>query len=162
MAVIVIVASIVAPKMSRFFQGRTLDNEARRFITLTRYAQNRAVSEGIPMLVWMDEKNRRYGAEAQPGYLEKDDKAVEYDLATDLEIEVGSPISSYIDPTRQQATPQLPANLRYIRIGTDGYISDQSPQMILIRRDENDVLAIGPSRNWQSYEISTNKFLALR
>lgn len=170
MALIVIIASIVTPQMSNFFRGRTLNNEARRFMTLTRYAENRAVSEGVPMLLWIDEQNREYGLEAQPGYLDKDDKAVEYQLADDLQIEVGNPVSPYgttsqydtTVTTQQPVMASLPTNRRYILFSPDGFINLQSPDMILIRRDQNDVVAIGPSRNWQSYEIFTNNIYASR
>jgi Tfp pilus assembly protein FimT len=94
MALIVIMAAVVTPRMAGFFRGRTLDNEARRFVTLTRHGQNRAVSEGIPILVWIDEEKQLYGVEAQPGYLEKDDRALEYPVADELTIEAGEPLTS--------------------------------------------------------------------
>ena len=53
MAVLAIVLAIIAPSLGNFFRGRTLDSEARRFVSLTRYAESRAVSEGSPMLLWM-------------------------------------------------------------------------------------------------------------
>jgi type II secretion system protein H len=162
MALIVIIASVVTPRMASFFHGRTLANEARRFTTLTRYARDRAVSEGVPMLVWVDEKNHRYGLEAQPGFLEKDEQAVDYTLASDLEIEVGNPISTYQTINNQNLSRSLPTNLRYIRIGPDGFIGEQSPEMILLKRDASDIVAIGPSRNWQNYEVFTNRNYAVR
>jgi type II secretion system protein H len=166
MALLVVIAAIVTPQMSQFFRGRTLENEARRFMTLTRYGQNRAVSEGIPMLVWIDEQNRRYGLEAQPGFLDQDHdgKAVEYELAGELEIEVGSAISTYGVTGTQVMGRNLPANARLIRFQPDGFISDQSPELILIRRTAaaSDFMAIGPGRNWQHYEIYTNHVYALR
>jgi len=161
MALIVVMAALVTPRMAEFFRGRTLDNEARRFLTLTRYGQNRAVSEGVPMLVWVDREKRRYGVEAQPGYLEKDDKALEYTLADGLEIEVADSLTSYGTANAQVIARNLPANLRFIRFSPDGFISDVSPEYVLIRRTENDVVAISPGRNWQSYEINTNKVYAL-
>jgi len=162
MALLVIIATIVTPRMASFFRGRTLDNEARRFMTLTRYAQSRAVSEGTPMLVWMDEEIRSYGLEAQPGYLEKDDLAVEYTLATDLEFKIGQPLSTYETADAQLISRNLPTHRRFIRFGPDGFISEQSPEVILIRHGDNNVLAISPSRTWQYYEINTNALYALR
>ncbi len=161
MAVIVVMAAVVTPRMADFFRGRALDNEARRFMTLTRYGQNRAVSEGVPMLVWIDEEKRRYGLEAQPGYLEKDEKAVEYNLAENLEIEVGNALTTYGTANAQLISRTLPANVRFIRFGPDGFLSEASPEYILIRRSETDVLAIGPGRNGQQYEIYTNNVYAL-
>lgn len=166
MALLVIIAAIVTPQMSQFFRGRTLENEARRFMTLTRYGQSRAVSEGIPMLVWIDEQGRRYGLEAQPGFLDQDEdtKAVEYELAGELEIEVGTELSAYGVTGTQIMGRNLPANARLIRFEPDGFISDQSPELILIRRTAtaSDFVAIGPGRNWQHYEVYTNQIYALR
>jgi len=162
MALIVIMASVVTPRMADFFRGRKLDNEARRFVTLTRYGQSRAVSEGIPMLVWIDEEKQLYGIEAQPGYLQKDPKALEYSVAEELKIEVSEPLTSYGVTKEQEISRTLPTKLRFIRFGPDGFVSDASPQYVLISRDKDDVVAIGPSRDWQGYEIYTNNIYALR
>src|SRR4051794_2206607 len=53
MTVLTIPASITAPALANFFRGRTLDSEARRILALTRQGQNRAVSEGLPMELWL-------------------------------------------------------------------------------------------------------------
>jgi type II secretory pathway pseudopilin PulG len=161
LALIVIMAGVTVPRMAAFFRGRTLDNEARRFMTLTRYAQNRAVAEGIPMLVWIDESKQLYGLEAQPGYLDPDPKALEYRVAEELEIEVGESLTTYGASSARDVARSLPANLRFIRFGPDGFLSEVSPEYVLIGRDENDGVAIAPSRNWQQYEILTNNAYAL-
>ena len=36
------------------FRGRNLDNEARQFLSLTRYGQSRAISEGVPVELWIN------------------------------------------------------------------------------------------------------------
>lgn len=162
LALMVVLASIVAPRMAGFFQGRVLDNEARRFLSLVRYAQSRAVTEGLPMLVWMDEEGRRYGLQAQPGFLEKDDKAVEYTLADDLELEVGQPLSTVQTVSNQRLTGTLPTHWRVIRFSPDGFLGDQSPEAVWLRRNADTVVAMGPTRTWQSYEIVTNLNVALR
>ena len=48
MFLLAIVAGFVAPQMSSFIRGRNLNFEARRLLSLTHYAQQRAVSEGVP------------------------------------------------------------------------------------------------------------------
>ncbi|MCX6930914.1 MAG: prepilin-type N-terminal cleavage/methylation domain-containing protein, partial [Verrucomicrobia bacterium] len=53
MALLTIVISLTAPSLSKFFRGRTLDSEARRLLALTRSGQSRAVSEGMPMDLWV-------------------------------------------------------------------------------------------------------------
>src|SRR6516162_6663029 len=56
LALLVIITSIAAPTMSRFIRGRALDSEAQRMMALMHAAQSRAVSEGAPMMLWLDEK----------------------------------------------------------------------------------------------------------
>jgi type II secretion system protein H len=162
LALMVVLASIVAPRMAGFFQGRVLDNEVRRFLSLVRYAQSRAVTEGVPVLVWMDEENRRYGLQVQAGFLEKDDKAVEYTLADDIELEVGQPLTTAQTLAEQRLTGTLPTHWRAIRFSPDGFLGDQSPEAIRLRRNADIVVAMGPTRTWQSYEIVTNLNIAQR
>ena len=61
MALLAIAASLAAPQMASFFRGRSLDQEARRMLSLTHYAQSRAVTEGFPMLLWIDPASGQYG-----------------------------------------------------------------------------------------------------
>src|SRR6185295_17263880 len=67
MAMLLIVLAVSFPSLRGFFRGRNLDNEARRFLALTRYAHNRAVSEGYPMVLWIDANQGTYGMQAQTG-----------------------------------------------------------------------------------------------
>jgi len=65
LALLVIITSIAAPSMANFVRGRALDSEARRMIALMHAAQSRAVSEGLPMVLWVDEKQNAYGMQAE-------------------------------------------------------------------------------------------------
>jgi len=158
MAILVIAMAMVVPRMANFFQGRALAVEARRFMTLTRYAQTRAVAEGIPMVLWIDRINRSYGLNAQPGYLVSDDeKAVEYSLGEDLQIETGEARSIY-GATLQNSMKGLTPNLPVIRFTPDGFISEMSPETVLISDRSDDVLVVAPTRMRLSYEIKTNGY----
>ncbi|NJM55576.1 MAG: prepilin-type N-terminal cleavage/methylation domain-containing protein, partial [Verrucomicrobiae bacterium] len=48
MALLIVTTTFLAPQLSEFFRGRSLDSEAKRFLALTRLAQSRAVAEGVP------------------------------------------------------------------------------------------------------------------
>jgi type IV fimbrial biogenesis protein FimT len=65
LALLVVITSLAAPAMSNFIRGRALDSEARRLFSLMHAAQSRAVSEGMPMVLWVDEKSGSYGFEAE-------------------------------------------------------------------------------------------------
>src|SRR5215510_12544423 len=84
MTILTIAVSLTAPALANFFRGRTLDSEARKLLSLTRLGQSRAVSEGIPMQLWLDAVDGKYGLEAEPSYEETDPKAVEISLDSGL------------------------------------------------------------------------------
>src|SRR5437016_14129570 len=65
MAMLLIVLAVAAPSLSKFFRGRTLDSEARRFVSLTRYGQSRAVSDGVPSGFWIDPNQGSHGLEQE-------------------------------------------------------------------------------------------------
>src|SRR5512140_2220416 len=87
MALLVIAISIAAPTLANFFRGRTLNSEARRLLSLTHHGQGRAVSEGIPMVLWVDTDKKNYGLEQESGWDERDGKAVELQFDKDLKVE---------------------------------------------------------------------------
>lgn len=72
MATLGIVIAIAAPMLSNFFRGRRLESEARRFVALARYGQNRAVSDGVPMILWLDRTEGTYGLREEDGYALRD------------------------------------------------------------------------------------------
>src|SRR5438874_13384988 len=80
MTVLTIAVSITAPALANFFRGRSLNSEARRLLALTREGQSRAVSEGLPMDLWLDAQQGAYGLEAESSYEENDRKAVDFNL----------------------------------------------------------------------------------
>lgn len=156
MAILLIVLAVSFPSLRGFFRGRNLDNEARRFLSLTRYAQNRAVSEGYPMVLWVDAKQRTYGMQAQTGYLDEDDKSVEYKIDETLELEVTRSTLVRTTATQRNETASVAGNLPAIRFMPDGFYSDSSPERIAIRQDDKDEVWIAKSENRLTYEIQTS------
>lgn len=161
MALLVIVIAVTFPGLQGFFKGRALESETRRFASLARYGQSRAVSEGIPMALWINARAGTYGLEAQSGYLERDDKAVEYELDKDLEIEV-----TQTSLNRAQMTPEQQYRHRNqtagrnanpeIRFAPDGSIDLISPESVCIRGEGKSARWIAQSENRLGYEVRTN------
>jgi len=156
MALLTIVIAVAAPSLANFFRGRTLDSEARRFVSLTRYGQSRAVSEGVPMVLWMDTKLGTYGLREETGYSDQDAKSVEFVLGQDLHLMVADlpATSGLLAAVRrtQQADPNVPT----LRFQPDGFIDETSPQSVEIREGDRDSVWITQSRNRLNYEIHTN------
>jgi Tfp pilus assembly protein FimT len=142
MALLVIVVAVTFPTLKGFFAGRTLDSEGRRFLTLTRYGQSRAESEGIPMTLWIDPLQGSYGLEAQRGFVDRDNKSVEYSLDEKLDIEISQAGLNRAQLTseqqlRRKTTGGTRNSNSEIRFAPDGSIDVASPQSICIREAKN-------------------------
>ena len=168
MALLTIVISLTAPKLSRFFHGRTLDSEARRLLALTRSGQSRAVSEGVPMDLWVDAEQGSFGLEAEPSYETSDAKAVNFTLDGGLQLEVVNKTivapAAIMNRGRQASTASVPrvtlvhATLPTIRFLPDGSIGESSPQMLHLTSSDSGSLWLAQARDGVSYEIrSTDK-----
>lgn len=121
LALLVVITSIAAPAMSKFIRGRALDSEARRLAALMHAAQSRAVSEGAPMMFWVDEKAGRYGLEAETSGQNGDQKAEELTVDSTLAIAVLN-----VGTGVQTTFKNLPA----IKFLADGTVDENSPQTV--------------------------------
>jgi len=155
MAMLLIVLAVSFPSLRGFFRGRNLDSEARRFLSLTRYAQNRAVSEGYPMVLWIDAKQRTYGMQAQTGYLDEDAKSVEYKIDETLELEVTRPMLIRTSSAQRNEAMSVVGNLPSIRFTPDGFYADSSPEQIILRQEDKEEVVIAKTGNRIAYEIQT-------
>ena len=118
LALLVIITSIAVPHMAGFIRGRALDSEARRVMAAMHVAQSRAVSEGMPMVLWVDEKGGAYGFETETSGQNGDPKAEKLTMDATLGIAVVSAAN---------ATPITFKNLPAIRFQADGTIDEDSP-----------------------------------
>ena len=155
MAILIVVLSMSATSLSSFFKGRTLQSEGSRFLALTRHAQNRAVSEGLPMSLWIDEEKDKYGLEIAPGFEDRDEKAKEFALGQDLSIEVHWADPGAIRPTGTGSEIVL-------RFTPEGYLDETNPDLIEIKDKSGAAVRIAQNRNRLNYEITTNNVLVLR
>jgi len=165
MALLTIVISLTAPSLSHFFRGRTLDSEARRLLALTRSGQSRAVSEGMPIDLWVDAADGAFGLEAEPSFDTSDPKAMEFTLDGGLKIAVvnravvapaillnrNTRVSTASTPRVVLARSSLPT----IRFLPDGSIGDNSPQMLCLTSTDGGSLWLAQSQDGLTYEIRT-------
>ncbi len=142
LALLAMVVGISAPALSPFFRGRRLNEEARRLLALTRYARYQAISYGVPMEIWLDQKTSEYGLRPQTGfYLPTKDANVTYQLADDLQF-----FSETIaDDASAQST---------IRFRPDGTLDSQSLESVQVKDTvRNEVVEIARIENRPAYEI---------
>jgi type II secretion system protein H len=163
MAMLAIVISVALPSLKGFFRGRNLDSEARRFLSLTRYGQSRAVSEGVPMELWIDARQKTYGLQAQTGYADTDTNAVQFTLDKDLQVEAVTPQAASLTQSNLWTQSAQPVgSLPMIRFQPDGFISETSPDQIVFRQGADDPIWIAESTNRLRYEIQASHSTPVR
>jgi type II secretion system protein H len=67
LALLAMMVAIVAPKMARSSRARNLEQEALRFVALTEYARDEAVSQGVSMAIYVETQTQRFGMEPASG-----------------------------------------------------------------------------------------------
>ena len=145
LALLVIITSLAAPAMSNFIRGQALDSEARRLMALIHAGQSRAVSEGLPMVLWVDEKQGAYGLQAETTGRSGDPKAENLVLDASLQIAVVN--------TGSAGTTKF-GGLPAIRFLPDGTVDENSPQTLRLMDARGHTLWLIESRNHNGYEVS--------
>jgi len=160
MAILVMVVSIVTPMLSRFFGGRKVDLEARRFMSLIHYGRSRAASDGVPVILWVDPRTGTYGLKQQPGYTDNDPRAVDHTVADGLKLDVerhtgALPVAN--SQTGRILTGQTSTqskNTLAIYFSPDGTVNNAlSISGISIQDNVNPPVWIVPSANQLDYEV---------
>jgi len=160
MTLLIAVISLAAPSLGRFIHGRTIDSEALRLLALTHAGQSRAVSEGVPMRLWLDEKGGQYGLEAESGFTTSDDRAIEFTLDPNLQFEVVENHAGLLRTTPANgmgagasAAGVKQRNLPQIRFQPDGSFDETSPLAVRFVGRDDESLWVAQSRNRLNYEI---------
>jgi type II secretory pathway pseudopilin PulG len=154
LAVLAITASLIVPRLAEFFRGRTLDSETRQILALMHHGQSRAVSAGVPMVLWLDEAEKTYGLEEEPGYSDKDPDALEFRLDQELQFEIQKPDATAAHPLPATGTSSGPrAGLPSIRFLPDGSIAETSPRTLKLVDRNGSAVLLTQSRDRTQYEI---------
>lgn len=163
LALLAMAVAVAAPSLSRFFRSRALDSEARRMLALTHYGQSRAVSEGVPMVMWFKPDQNLYGLQAEMTYTGTDPKAVEYKLDSHVQVEVDTSMMN--DTTPWKITSQIAGATPAIRFTPDGFIAETSPAWIWIKEtheDNTDAVWLVMNDNHLDYELQSFQPIARR
>ena len=140
MAVLATVLAIAAPSLSRFFSGRDLKEEVRRFVALTKFARSEAVSRGVMMELWIDPDQRAYGLRPQGAANSEENRARVYQLADSLTFDVET---ETLDSLGRAV----------ILFWPDGSIDEQSVETIRIQENEESIVEIVQTEFGLGYEV---------
>lgn len=144
MAMLVVAVSLIAPNLAGFIRGRALDSEARRLVATMNAGKARAVSEGMPVMLWIDEKNNGYGLEAESPAQKTDLDAESFPADANVAIAV----------MNLSGSGTTFNNLPAIRFLADGTVDENSPQTVKLTGSGGSALWLLESADRTGYEIS--------
>lgn len=146
MGVLATLAAVIVPSLSGFLRGRTIAQEGRRFVALTQFARDEAVSSGISQIVWINPKQNQYGLREAPGVSRNTNATRAYPLNDQLTFQ--------LDSTASQAFGEYA-----IHFLPDGEIEDGSVTNLAIEQPDSERLWIAVSTNGFNFEIIGNERL---
>ena len=146
MGVLATLAAVIVPSLSNFVKGRDVVQEGRRFVALTQFARNEAISTGVAQTLWVDPRGSRYGLREAPGFRQNTNATRSYPLNAKLEFQ--------LDPNAAQAFGEFA-----IRFLPAGEIEDGSLTNLAIERPNDERLWIALSTNGFNFEIAGNERL---
>ena len=68
MALLVTLLALAVPSLSRSLRQRNLEQEASRLLALTEYGRDESAARGVPVTVWLNPDDGRFGAEVKKGF----------------------------------------------------------------------------------------------
>jgi type II secretion system protein H len=144
LALLVVAVSMVAPRMSSFVRGRALDSEARRLAAVMHAGKARAVSEGMTMVLWVDEKQNRYGLEQETPLGDADSRAENFMTDPNVNLAVLN---------AGAAASTLFKDLPAIRFLADGMVDEGSPRALKLQDSGGGSLWLVTAQDRTGYEI---------
>ena len=147
LGLIAAILGVAAPSLSRFFAGRALKEETRRFLALTQYGSNQAINEGVPMTLWIEEKEGEYGLRPDSGYPTNRYNTFHYHLHDNLKFDIEN------NELNSQNTTTTPS----ISFIPDGSISETSLYSVKIKDQREGESRIAQTYSRLNYEIRTEQ-----
>jgi prepilin-type N-terminal cleavage/methylation domain-containing protein len=145
MALLATLMALSAPSLSRSFNHHALKQEATRLLALTEYARNEAISQGVPMVVWIDPQSQSFGMEIKNGFEGKGEREKEYTLGPNLHFEM------------EQGKPSQDGLVTMAEFAPDGTPDPSSIYEVCIVDKNNVVISLAQTQNRWSYEIVTEE-----
>lgn len=87
MALLTMMMALAAPSLSRSFHGRNLAQQAGMLLAATEYARGEAISQGVPMNVWIDMGSATFGVQAKTGYEGSSSREKSWTLPAEIRFE---------------------------------------------------------------------------
>jgi len=142
--VMALLAGFVAlslPSFSRSFKARGMDQEATQLLALMEYARDEAISQGVPMTVWIAPDTGDYGVAAKESY--SGDKSREKTISLNPDF--------HFDPV--EASPDASGHIVAAELEPDGTLATESLATLRIVNQSDEGISLSQTADGSGYEI---------
>lgn len=140
MALMVVIAAMAAPSLTRTMRHRNLSEEARRFYAATEYARDEAVSQGVPMTVWVAPDGRSFGVRATTGFEGAEDRERDFETNADVQFDA-------------LTGAQKNGMIEVIQFTPEGLLANSSVDSVSLSDRFNSTIVIEQTDDGWGYEI---------
>jgi len=133
--------ALAAPSLSRSFKGHNLEQEATQLLAATEYARDEAVSQGVPMSVWISPETGDFGVQAMDGYEGDALREKTWTLNRDI----------HFDPVK--ATTDKSGHTVAAQFEPDGTLDPESLDAIRVIANSEESISLTQTEDGWGYEI---------
>ena len=141
MAIMITLLALAVPTLLSSFRQHNLDQEAARLLALTEYGRDEAVSQGMPMMVWINPTTGHYGVKEKTGYSGSETRRKEFCLNPDI----------HFNLTQATATAQGVVNA--VELTPDGSPDPASISKMGLLDRFNAAVSVSQTADGWGYEI---------
>jgi type II secretory pathway pseudopilin PulG len=140
MGILMVIFALAAPRLSRFMTGRSVNEEGRRLISLTRYARSEAISQGQRVHLWIAPERGEYGIRPEDAARSKTPEA---------RFRVADRLGLKLDTNETDEQGEIG-----IVYWPDGTLDETSPRRIQISEQDGPGLTLTLEENGQDYKVN--------
>jgi type II secretory pathway pseudopilin PulG len=96
MVILAIMLALVAPSLSSSLRAHHLEEAGVQLLAVTEYGRDQAISQGVPVDVWVNPANGQYGAYPKPGFPGDPGRSKQYTLEPDLHFDATGSIGGQV------------------------------------------------------------------
>lgn len=141
MALLATFLALSAPSLSRSFKARGLEQEATQLLAITEYARDEAISQGVPMTVWITPDTGDYGVSIKENF--PGDKSREKSISLNSDFR--------FDPV--DATTDSNGHIIAAELEPDGTLAPESLAALRIVNRSEEGISVSQTADGLGYEI---------
>ncbi len=141
MAVLTILLGLAAPSLSSSFRAHHLAQAGAQVLAVTEYGRDEAVSQGVPMVIWLNAATGEYGVNAKPGFPGDATRDKRYSLGSELHFDSAASAA----PSGDQ--------LNAAEFSPDGTLTPASISAVRIVDDNKASVAVTQTPDGYGYEL---------